>query len=118
MVVIAPGARRSPVALCRGCCGEFCDKKLTLSHTASSWDCERLHTTVIIPGGSTDQVRCSRQACNHSPAFRVLWRNPKIHSSDREKVWLSCAEHREFFHGYLSQRGFPVRIEDFEETVS
>jgi hypothetical protein len=48
----------------------------------------------------------------------VLWRNPKIHSSDREKVWLSCAEHREFFHGYLSQRGFPVRIEDFEETVS
>lgn len=58
--------------------------------------------------GST---RCSRTACQETPAWKILWRNPKIHGPEREKVWLSCSDHRTFFEGYLGQRGFPVRAE-------
>jgi hypothetical protein len=72
---------------------------------------------VIIPGGDTG-VRCSRSRCGGEAAWRVVWRNPKIHSEDRKKVWLSCPEHAEFFEGYLSQRGFPVSLEVLEQDVS
>lgn len=36
----------------------------------------------------------------------MLWNNPKIHRPERRKVWLSCDEHRAYFRGYLSARGF------------
>ncbi len=58
---------------------------------------------------SEGQTRCSRTACAQVPAWQILWRNPKIHGPEREKIWLSCAEHKAFFEGYLGQRGFPVR---------
>jgi hypothetical protein len=58
---------------------------------------------------SEGQTRCSRTACVQLPAWQIVWRNPKIHAPDREKVWLSCDEHKGFFEGYLGQRGFPVR---------
>jgi hypothetical protein len=38
------------------------------------------------------------------------WRNPRIHSEDRRKVWLACGEHREYLHDYLAAREFPVRM--------
>lgn len=69
---------------------------------------------MIIPGGSTSHIRCSRTGCLEAPDYRVLWRNPKIHAPDRHKVWLSCAAHRDYFQGYLLQRGFPVAIEDMD----
>jgi len=56
--------------------------------------------------GST---RCSRTSCQESPAWQIVWRNPKIHTPEREKIWLSCPDHKVFFEGYLRQRGFPVR---------
>lgn len=58
---------------------------------------------------SENQTRCSRTACEDSPAWQIVWRNPKIHAPEREKIWLSCEEHKLFFEGYLGQRGFPVR---------
>jgi hypothetical protein len=42
------------------------------------------------------------------PTWEVQWRNPKIHSEDRVKVWLACDAHQDFFEGYLEQRNFPV----------
>jgi hypothetical protein len=58
---------------------------------------------------SEGQTRCSRTACGQVPVWQIVWRNPKIHAADREKIWLSCDEHKVFFEGYLGQRGFPVR---------
>ncbi|WP_223690571.1 hypothetical protein [Leifsonia poae] len=53
---------------------------------------------------------CSRAGCGSTSAWRVEWRNPKIHSADRVKVWLACDEHVDFLREYLSARDFPVRV--------
>lgn len=47
---------------------------------------------------------CSRKGCTADAAWGMLWNNPKIHTPQRRKVWLSCDEHREYFRGYLSSR--------------
>ena len=61
-------------------------------------------------GGSTDDLRCSRAGCRADAAWNVNWRNPRIHSPDRVKVWLACDEHNEFLRDYLATRGFPVIV--------
>ena len=61
-------------------------------------------------GGSTDELRCSRAGCRNDAAFNVNWRNPRIHSIDRVKVWLACDEHADYLREYLANRGFPVRV--------
>ena len=63
---------------------------------------------MIIPGAPAPDVRCSRTACGLGPEWEIHWRNPKIHTADRVKVWLSCGDHRDYFVGYLEQRNFPV----------
>ncbi len=49
--------------------------------------------------------------------WRVNWRNPRIHSADRVKVWLACDAHRETLADYLGTRGFPVLVSPFGEPV-
>jgi hypothetical protein len=61
-------------------------------------------------GGSTDELRCSRAGCRNDAAWNVNWRNPRIHSVDRVKVWLACYEHSEYLRDYLDTRGFPVQV--------
>lgn len=61
------------------------------------------------PGAQADPVGaliCSRTGCGVDAAWGMLWNNPKIHTPDRRKVWLTCDEHREYFRGYLASRGF------------
>jgi hypothetical protein len=53
---------------------------------------------------------CSRAGCRSSALWRVEWRNPKIHSPDRIKVWVACDEHRDFLRDYLAAREFPVAV--------
>lgn len=53
--------------------------------------------------------QCSRADCHAAPTEQVVWRNPKIHSTDRQKVWLACDEHAGFLYDYLASREFPVR---------
>ena len=60
--------------------------------------------------GAPAGVQCSRAGCSTAAAWNVNWRNPRIHSEDRVKVWLACDEHREFLHDYLGSRGFPVVV--------
>jgi len=55
-------------------------------------------------------MRCSAAGCSRDAVFRVNWRNPRIHSDDRVKVWLACDEHGDTLRDYLSSRGFPVQV--------
>lgn len=59
-----------------------------------------------------DDVKCSRAGCDSLAKWQVVWRNPKIHSPDRRKVWLACNEHQDYLVEYLSVRSF------FIETLS
>jgi hypothetical protein len=68
-------------------------------------------------GGSTDELRCSRAGCRSDASIAVNWRNPRIHTADRVKVWLACDEHGEYLREYLATRGFPVRLTALGETV-
>ena len=53
---------------------------------------------------------CSRAGCRAPAAWRIEWRNPKIHSPDRRKIWVACDEHRDFLRDYLAAREFPVSV--------
>lgn len=60
---------------------------------------------------------CSRAGCRQTASWKVNWRNPRIHSADRVKVWVACGEHVEFLHDYLASRGFPVVVCGIDESV-
>ena len=59
---------------------------------------------------STGSWQCARAGCLNDAAWQVNWRNPRIHTADRVKVWVACPEHKEFLHDYLDTRGFPVVV--------
>jgi len=72
----------------------------------------------MIDENGSEPVRCSRAGCTRDATFTVNWRNPRIHSEDRVKVWLACDEHSEYLRDYLATRGFPVQLAPMGETVS
>ena len=53
---------------------------------------------------------CSRAGCRAPALWRIEWRNPRIHSPDRRKVWVACDEHRDYLRDYLAARDFPVTV--------
>ncbi len=55
-------------------------------------------------------IRCSAAGCAQVAEWRINWRNPRIHTVERVKVWLACEQHRDHLTGYLASRGFPVVI--------
>lgn len=55
------------------------------------------------PGG---RRMCSGKGCRADAAYGLLWNNPKLHTPDRLKTWLTCEEHLEFLSYFLSARGF------------
>ena len=55
-------------------------------------------------------TRCSAAGCTASAQWRINWRNPRIHTAERVKVWLACDVHRGHLTGYLASRGFPVVV--------
>jgi hypothetical protein len=63
------------------------------------------------------EARCSRAGCDEPASFTVNWRNPKIHSADRVKVWHACDDHVEFLRDYLSSRDFPVIVAPLGSVV-
>lgn len=36
----------------------------------------------------------------------LAWNNPKLHTPERRKTWLACAEHREHLSQFLGVRCF------------
>ena len=62
-------------------------------------------------------VQCSSAGCSDAATWRVNWRNPRIHSADRVKVWLACDAHRDTLADYLGTRGFPVLVSALDDPV-
>jgi hypothetical protein len=58
------------------------------------------------PSGS----ECSRAGCREASAWRIEWRNPKIHDVSRRKIWLACGEHVDFLREFLAARDFPLEV--------
>jgi hypothetical protein len=63
----------------------------------------------VIGFGETG-IHCSSSGCTEQALWRINWRNPRIHTAERVKVWLACTAHREHLSGYLTSRGFPVLV--------
>ena len=59
-------------------------------------------------------LTCSAKGCRQQAAFDVQWNNPKIHTPDRRKHWLACADHRASLSTFLSARGFLREVEPLE----
>ena len=57
------------------------------------------------PSAGPAEAVCSRKACRAAAEWQLLWNNPKIHTPERRKIWLSCAEHRSWLEDYLQTRG-------------
>ena len=68
-----------------------------------------------LPDGVT---QCSASGCSSAAAWRVNWRNPRIHPADRVKVWLACDAHRGTLADYLGTRGFPVLVSALDSPVA
>ncbi|MBM0124489.1 acetone carboxylase [Pimelobacter simplex] len=49
---------------------------------------------------------CSARGCREPAHWQLLWNNPKLHTPERRKTWLACAEHRESLEAFLGARGF------------
>jgi hypothetical protein len=64
----------------------------------------------VIGFGEPEALTCSRANCRETAAWRIEWRNPKIHTEDRVKVWLACDEHVDFLREFLAAREFPLRV--------
>ncbi|MDP9934111.1 hypothetical protein J2T11_000435 [Paenarthrobacter nicotinovorans] len=60
---------------------------------------------------ATGTAMCSRKGCRQDAQWQLLWNNPRIHTPERRKVWLSCGDHREWLEEYLQTRGL------WKETV-
>ena len=43
--------------------------------------------------------------------WAVVWNNPRLHTPDREKVWVACGEHKQPLADYLAVRSFLKRVE-------
>ncbi len=68
-------------------------------------------------GDEDASPRCSRAGCGAPAEWNVNWRNPKLHTADRVKVWLACSEHRDYLRDFLDARDFPVVVTPFGQSV-
>ncbi|MEZ0089344.1 hypothetical protein [Streptacidiphilus sp. EB129] len=55
---------------------------------------------------STETPHCSAKGCRQVAVWVLAWNNPKLHSPQRRKTWLACADHRESLSDFLDLRGF------------
>jgi hypothetical protein len=40
----------------------------------------------------------------------VIWRNPRIHTEQRRKVWVACPDHVEHLRTFVDLRGFLIEV--------
>jgi hypothetical protein len=60
---------------------------------------------------SDEILICSAKGCRNPAIWALRWNNPKLHTADRRKTWLACADHRESLAAFLSARGFLREVE-------
>ncbi|MEO3923154.1 hypothetical protein ABGB07_04640 [Micromonosporaceae bacterium B7E4] len=49
---------------------------------------------------------CSARGCRAAAVWALHWNNPRLHTAQRRKTWLACAEHRRALGDFLGARGF------------
>jgi hypothetical protein len=59
---------------------------------------------------------CSRAGCRQPAHWRLDWRNPRIHTQDRVKTWVACAEHIDYLREFLAARDFPLSVSALRVT--
>jgi hypothetical protein len=58
-----------------------------------------------------DVPLCSAKGCREPARWRLIWNNPRLHTPDREKVWVACDQHRESLSHHLAIRSFLRRVD-------
>ncbi len=69
---------------------------------------------------SLPDLVCSARGCRAGARWAIRWNNPRLHTPDRRKVWLACAEHRADLEEFLSARGFyrdTLAAQDLPQTA-
>lgn len=69
-----------------------------------------LNVTGGLGAATAGRFECSRAGCRSAATRAIRWRNPKIHSADRRKIWLACDDHLEMLSSFLEMRGFPLEV--------
>lgn len=67
---------------------------------------------------SSEFPRCSAKGCRADAAHAVVWNNPKLHTQDREKVWLACDDHVEAHSAFLGIRAMLRYVETVADRVT
>ncbi|MFV0253910.1 MAG: hypothetical protein ACK5H2_11345 [Beutenbergiaceae bacterium] len=52
------------------------------------------------------ELICSAKGCRQVALWALRWNNPKLHTPERRKTWLACADHRQHLENFLSARSF------------
>ena len=60
---------------------------------------------------------CSAKGCRATARHAVIWRNPKLHTAERRKVWLSCEAHTQSLADFVGLRGFLIEVIPVEELT-
>ncbi|MER5873451.1 hypothetical protein [Streptomyces sp. NPDC002044] len=68
-------------------------------------------------GPEADSPTCSAKGCRDAAVWVLAWNNPKVHTPERRKTWLACAEHREHLSQFLGVRGFLKDVVKLDEWV-
>lgn len=55
-------------------------------------------------------AQCSRAGCLADAQWQVVWRNPRIHTEDRRKIWVACDDHVAYLRDFVAARDFPVAV--------
>ena len=63
----------------------------------------------------TPALVCSAKGCRAVPEHAVVWRNPRLHTPERRKVWLACEEHRDHLRDFVQVPGFLLEVVPVEE---
>ncbi|MCF0096078.1 hypothetical protein [Micromonospora sp. MH99] len=59
-----------------------------------------------LPSPADEPLVCSARGCCAPAVWALEWNNPRLHTADRRKTWLACAEHRDSLGEFLNVRGF------------
>ncbi len=73
------------------------------SGTPPLWHTQRSGTLRSV---DADLAECSAKGCRRSAIWALRWNNPKIHTPERRKTWLACADHLGSLSQFLGARGF------------
>lgn len=61
---------------------------------------------------------CSARGCHADATQAVIWNNAKLHTPDREKVWLACDDHVEAHRSFLGVRSMFRYVEPLADRVA